>query len=384
MEPGFANMNASTNGTTVSYSLAYGELIFGAIVVIIILITGIVGNSMIILSVILSKRLRTSTNAFVVSLSVADLLTCLFLPWYAVAFLGKNGWVLPKAEWLCGATGFMIFTCTGVSLYNLAAIGVNRLIYLTRPFLYPHIYKPWVVAIMIAFTWLIPGGILIILLLSGIGGFGYETVDYPSCSDLDDVSGADAFDLAQTVVGLPVPLITIIVCYTWILIHIKRHFKRTKRRESELARYSTIDPESEAGKRGQEKMDQITRQELEITKNLFLVVCAFFTCFLIFFVANVIDNAGHFVFYAALPTFANSAINFFIYASRHPQFKVVLRCMITCKYHDIPEPSDFLKKLIARDEWGQLGFSRSGSSRGSSRSTRSRLSSTRSQKTEAP
>ena len=340
----------STNTTDVPYSLAYGELIFASVIVITILVTGIIGNSMIIFSVILSKKLRTSTNAFVVSLSVADMLTCLFLPWYVVAFLGKDGWILPEAEWLCGATGFMVFTCTGVSLYNLAAIAINRLIYLTRPFQYQNIYKPWVVAVMVVFTWLIPGGILIILMLSGIGGFGYETVDYPSCSDLDDVYGADAFDLAQTVVGLPVPLITIVICYTWILIHIKRHFKRRKDREAQLVSYSSSahDPESTSScstKRGQEKLNEITRQELEITKNLFLVVCAFFTCFLIFFVANVIDNAGHFVFYAALPTFANSAINFFIYASRHPQFKIVLRCMIQCRYADIPEPSDVLKRL---------------------------------------
>lgn len=342
------------NGTDqpAPYSLAYGELIFGSVVMIIILITGIIGNSMIIGSVILSKRLRTSTNAFVVSLSCADLLTCLFLPWYVVAFLGRHGWALPKAEWLCGATGFMVFACTGVSLYNLAAIAINRLVYLTQPFKYHDIYRPWVVAVMIASAWLIPGGIMAILVICGVGGVGYETVDYPSCSDLDDVTGADAFNLAQTVVGLPIPLITIIVCYVLIYNHIRRHFGRKKAREAELMEYQTdvvADHDAESGggakKRAKDNLAKISEQELQITKNLFIVVCAFFLCFLVFFAANVVPNSGHFVFYAALPTFANSAVNFFIYASRHPQFKVVLWCMITCRYADIPEPSDTLRAL---------------------------------------
>ncbi|XP_072030134.1 somatostatin receptor type 5-like [Amphiura filiformis] len=293
----------SMSSTPAPYVLAYGELVFASVILIIILIAGIIGNSMIIFSVIFSRKLRTSTNAFVVSLAVADLLTSLFLPWYVTAFLGKDGWPLPRAEWLCGATGFMVFTC----------------------------------------------GIIVVFLLAGIGGFGYETVDYPSCSDLDDINGAGVFNLVQVVVGFPIPLVTIIVCYTLIYIHIRRHFKNKMARQlSQMNHMKTATGDAENCNHHEEQLTEIAKQELQITKNLFLVVCAFFACFLPFFVANAIPNAGHFVFYASLPTFGNSAINFGIYASRHPQFKVVLGCMIKCKYADIPEPSNVLKAILGR------------------------------------
>ncbi len=339
-----------TTAVPIPYTIAYGELVFASIVLLLIFIAGIIGNSMIIWSVVLSKKLRTSTNAFVVSLAVADFLTCLFLPWYVTAFLGKDGWPLPKAEWLCGATGFMVFACTGASLYNLAAIALNRLIYIIRPFQYKCIYRPWTIVVMVILTWLIPGGTIVVFLLVGIGGFGYETVDYPSCSDLDDIAGADIFNLVQTVVGFPIPLVTIIICYTWIYVHIRRHFKNKMARQISQMNHMKTATSDAACDRHEEQLTEIAKQELEITKNLFLVVCAFFACFLPFFVTNAIPNAGHFVFYASLPTFCNSAINFGIYASRHPHFKVVLGCMIKCQYSDIPEPSNVLKMILNKQQ----------------------------------
>ena len=35
---------------------------------------------------------------------------------------------------------------------------------------------------------------------------------------------------------------------------------------------------------------------------------------------------------------ANSALNFVIYARKHPEFKEVLGCMMGCSYADIPQP----------------------------------------------
>ena len=306
--------NSMANTTDPPYSLAYGELVFGATLVIIISISGIIGNTMIIFSTCISRKLRTSTNVFVVSLGVADLLTCLFLPWFAVALLGKNGWALPYAEWLCGMSAIILYICTGVGLYNLAAIAVNRLLYLTRPFQYKTIYKPLHVFIMVALTWVIPGGFILSFIVAGIGQFGYETVDYPSCSDFDDVPGADTFNIAQTLIAFPFPIITIIVCYSWIYVHIKRYFNRRRNRKLELSQYDrTIGRFS----RSVEDLAEIDQQELEITKYLFVVVCAFFVRLLPLFIGNAIPNNEHYNYYATLPTLANSSFNFFIYIMWH-------------------------------------------------------------------
>ena len=254
-----------------------------------------------------------------------------------------------NAEWLCRATAFILYNCTGVSLYNLAAIAINRLVYLTRPFQYEKVYKPWKVAIMIIVTWFIPFGFLSIVVLAGYGKFGYETVDYPSCSDLDDVPGADIFNIAQTLVAFPIPVITIIVCYTWIYIHIRRHFKRKRERETHMIKIGngTLTAEQMQGSR--ENLLEIDMQELEITKYLFAIVITFFVCFLGLFIGTAIPNSGHYNFYSTLPTLANSAINFFIYAGMHPQFKVVLRSMMMCRHPEISKPFKVVKNHPSTD-----------------------------------
>ena len=53
---------------------------------------GFIGNIMVILVVILCKKLQTRTNAFVVNLATADLLTCTASPFNSVALFSLSGW----------------------------------------------------------------------------------------------------------------------------------------------------------------------------------------------------------------------------------------------------------------------------------------------------
>ena len=272
------------------YQLAYGELVVGSIGVLIIFVAGVIGNSLIIWSVILSKKLQTSTNAFVVNLSVADLLTCLFLPWSVAAGLGENEWPLPNAEWLCAITGFTIDTCLTISLFSLVLIAVNRLIYLTRSLKYKAIYKPWSIAVMIALTWFLTGGFFITLPLAGIGEFGYRRYEgYQVCSykkNLDYV-----IQIFQNIAGLT-SLFIIIICYTLIFIHIRRHFQNRKDHQAEQMASMTTGGNREAVHTScnDNKLAEINKHELQITKNLFIVMCAFIVCWLPIIISNLLPE----------------------------------------------------------------------------------------------
>ena len=63
--------------------------VFAALCVL-ISVVGTVGNLSVVVCMAMSKKLRTVTNVFVVNLAVADLLSCLSLPWQAVAVLGDG------------------------------------------------------------------------------------------------------------------------------------------------------------------------------------------------------------------------------------------------------------------------------------------------------
>ena len=386
-----SNVTNQTSNSTVATNLSSWENIFTAVLVALIAAMGIVGNTMIILAMAFSRKLQTSTNAFVVSLSVADLLTSFFLIWYMVGLLGQDHWPLPKVEWLCAVTAFVIFGCTGTSIYTLAAIGMNRLILITKPNVYRRIFTSWKLGLLVALPWFIPYSSVSILVLTGIGAFGYDKSDL-SCSDLDLHKNGDLFNLAQMLIGFPVPLLMIVVSYGWIYVYLKKHFRKQKANLDESVNsrskvshtgvsvstgqsvtsdqgiiYNSCDATDEQSKTttgvpkpgsnameeslampSTRKRDQISRQQIEITKNLFVVVCAFLACFAPYFVLNLLlEQSQAYIFIGILP-FTNSTINFAIYACKHPDFKAVLRCMMRCSYTDIPQPSRLLKFLLSK------------------------------------
>ena len=177
------------------------------------------------------------------------------------------------------------------------------------------------------------------------------------CGVVSTSDNRNIYSLYVTLVGFPIPFLMITISYIWIYVHLKKHFKQRRRsiRHSSSMRTIVISsnshldsPTHHSPSRDLErqKISEESQREIEITKNLFLVVCSFFLCFLPFFILKApIKRALHGLFYTRVLTLGNSAINFFIYARRHPQFKHILGLMIRCSYSEIPQPSRFLKKF---------------------------------------
>ncbi len=326
-------------------TIHYAERVFSGIVILIIIFVGCVGNSLIISSVILSRKLRTSTNVFVVSLSTADIMTSLALTVFLLPRFHKSGWPLPNHKWLCGASAFVVFTCTGVSLYNLSAIAVNRLLLIIKPNLYKKVYTPLNMILMLTLIWFIPISVCLFLPLADIGGFGFDSTDY-TCSDQDDHPKADIFNMAQIISVFPIPLLLIILSYSWIGCHIKAHFKRQL--QNELSNFAGRQADQDHRQVTTGRRENIKREQLEITKNLFTCVCIFFICYLPYFVASVIPGSTHAVYNLQLLVLANSCLNPVAYSQKHPHFKDVINKLVHCRYSEIPEPSDMLQSIRRR------------------------------------
>ncbi|CAL1535839.1 unnamed protein product, partial [Lymnaea stagnalis] len=98
------------------YGLAYG-LIF---------LSAIVGNVMVIVVVVTTPCLHTQTNLFIANLAVADVLVAIFC--IPITFLHEiySGW--PFGPVLCKMTPYIQGVAVCVSVYNLAAIAIDRLL----------------------------------------------------------------------------------------------------------------------------------------------------------------------------------------------------------------------------------------------------------------
>ncbi|XP_072029778.1 protein trapped in endoderm-1-like [Amphiura filiformis] len=377
------SMYTVTNGSEESAStgivIAYWERVIVGIIYLVIFLLGIIGNSMVIIAVILSRKLREPTNCMITNLAVSDLLTCLMLIWNVVALLSKSGW--PIAGWICSLAGTVIYTSSGTSLYSLAIIGVNRLIKITKPKYFPKIYTYRNVGIMIFLTWITPLPLILIPPLLGVGQIGYDESDY-TCSDVELHPKSDTYNYFQLAV-IPIPLFTIIICYSWILTHIRRHFKLQRIRRSfssslnrKPSSFAISESEftSSPGPGSSKKSffsssisnmkingvtsspqrtheDRIDSQQLAVTMNLFYVVLAFLICSLPYLLALLLAglvNTDHFMIYAGAILLASSAINPVIYAWKHPHFKIVLKAMVLCRFQDIPQPSWATKRVVKR------------------------------------
>jgi 7 transmembrane receptor (rhodopsin family) len=82
---GLFNSTTTVISPSESYEMEITDLIFVVLFCLLIIIT-IIGNTLVIISVITTRRLRTVTNCFVMSLAVADWMVGVFVMPPAVAY----------------------------------------------------------------------------------------------------------------------------------------------------------------------------------------------------------------------------------------------------------------------------------------------------------
>lgn len=309
-----------------------------------VFITGTFGNSLVILSVLFSRKLRTFTNVFVVNLSVSDLLICSAITMNIVALLSREGFPLP--EWICAGAAFLTFTGGGCSIYTLAAIAFSRWAVITRSI---STQRNWFTSkklvVMVAFTWIFPAVIAFLPPFLGLGELGYAE-KYGTCSHKTSHELSDFYSLLQGALFYPAPLVVIVVCYYKVFSFVKRNAKHIVE-QAETSSTSAGQPnQNYLHSRNQLTIKKrLTMRQIEITKNLFYVVLAFLICITPFAVSLMIPPSDPVIPWTSALLLFNSCVNPIIYATKHPNFKSIFRQIVTCHWGQIPEPSKFLKLL---------------------------------------
>ena len=114
-------------------------------------VLSLAGNSLICLALYRNRRLRTTTNFYVLSLAVADIIPAIFFPFHSAASWLRR-W--PFRYTFCQVTGFLVQFWAQVSLCILALASINRYFCVLKPHKYPVFFAKKKTILSILFIWL--------------------------------------------------------------------------------------------------------------------------------------------------------------------------------------------------------------------------------------
>ena len=376
----------SDDGTDFELSLPVHRILL-ATLLIVIFIVGFMSNVLVILAVALSRRLQTTTNVFVINLACADIALSGLLWFHVVTLYSFAG--LPFSEALCVSAASLTLTCLGSSAISLTLIAFNRYFLIThKPTSYIKIYTPLNIGLMVALSWIYPVIIIVIGTQTGLGHLGYSH-KYKVCTQDTSHYNSDYLSLLGGLAVLTPSVILILACYLKIYFHVRSHNRQLYRSRSiegmsditnttaptspenhRLSRSLQVpiapnEPSSgnsndfdnhNGGSNGMttvlslqsQRAKKARKQQIEITKNLFLVVCVFLICVLPATIASLVPSSDPAIPWITIILIFNSCVNPFIHASRHPNFKTVFKSILSLNCRAIPDGSWRTKRSRSR------------------------------------
>ena len=193
--------------------------VFGYVYIVIILL-GVMTNTLIILTVLLTKYLRKRlANWFVISLTVSGLLfSCLIIPCYSYTLTTGSA----MSDIACKFVTFGDWFLSGAAVLNLTAMALNRyfVIIWTKK---TKLTSVQCVLIMICLCYIVPA----VLVLPGLTGTAAEAgfdIASSRCTLIEKTS--KQFKMLMIMILAAGPILIIIYCYCHILYEVRKSRKR--------------------------------------------------------------------------------------------------------------------------------------------------------------
>ncbi|XP_001199383.2 rhodopsin, GQ-coupled-like [Strongylocentrotus purpuratus] len=329
-------MEASPQSPVEAPTLAFHHRVIAVLVLAGLAIIGLFGNTLVIFSVITTKKLRTVTNVLVVNLAVADILTCSSLPFQIAGLLSQTG-KYPIPEIICAIIAGVTSTSVCCSVSNLVAIGFVRWYVITRSIRgHQGINTPRNIAKVVLIIWMESIALIIIPPVLGVGTLGYSRY-YGLCTLSDTNPLAFVYVMFQGAVIITALILTL-TFYGLILRHVLQHNKQFRDKFADDKASDSSSAETQQNKTSSSTSQDsrppmikaINQKEIEITKNVFTVVCLFMICFVAQSVNFLIPGLSLSTLYGYMILMANSMVNPIIYGLKHPNFQEAFK-RILCR-----------------------------------------------------
>lgn len=342
--------SAQSNGTTVSHCEVilqdtaapppeYGEVGLYAVSFVLLLVPllTIFGNSVTILAVLTHRKLRTKTNAFIVSLAIADLcVSLLVMPFGIYQQANNKVWLLGNT--LCRlSASFDVMMCT-VSIFHLSSLAIDRYLAICRPFLHERMTVRKTVG-MLVFCWVTPVFISFLPIMNGWNEIGIE--DYLSCAFPPDAQ------VCVFIVNIPFAVVcSLIAFYIPVIFMCICNVKIYMAASTQAQNIRALEEAGTQNHMSHHKRKKF-RHETKAAKTLGIIMGCFGVCWFPFFILNIIDPIiGYRIPYipwmvALWLGYINSMMNpvLYFFFNRHFNyaFHRLLRCRVCMGVRDYDE-----------------------------------------------
>ncbi|XP_063078289.1 trace amine-associated receptor 13c-like [Engraulis encrasicolus] len=319
----------SVNGSCVrgSYSLAtqlvLHALLWGAMA------TTVLGNLVVMVSIVHFRCLHTPTNMLVMSLALADLLLGVTVMPFSITRSVDGCWYYGDAFCLLHSSFDMFLT--SVSIFHLIFIAVDRHQAVCNPLLYPSRVTLPVAWLMIAVSWCVAAAYSFSLLYTranvrGLDDFLRSIYCVGSCNLLFNA----LWGALDTLIAFFLPCSVMVGLYAKIFSVAKVQARKI---EDVSRGHASV------------KLSSNNAKEHKAAKTLGIVVGAFICCWMPFFVNSIVDPYTNFSTPAILFEiftwlgYFNSTLNPIIYGLFYPWFRKTLYLIVTLKIFS-PHSSD--------------------------------------------
>ncbi|KAJ8026001.1 Alpha-2A adrenergic receptor [Holothuria leucospilota] len=357
-------------------------LIFKIVILGSLIVCGVVGNTLVVISVFKFRTLRIVANYFIVSLAAADLMVSfLVMPMALHQEITQGHWKLGAG--ICDLwVAVDVLTCTS-SIWNLCSISVDRFLAINHPIQYAIRRTPTMAAIVIISMWLFCFMISIPALVA-VGGFD-ESKGQGECA----LNVSPIFQISSSMLSFYFPCFILLFVYYKIYRSVQALSKRRpgekvpdKKRvlrenaskvetlttkvdtmASHVDQMDTLKVHTQPNGSGSSCMSELphteatsqqptksiskrtghqTTKRISVAKErratsvLAIVVTVFICCWLPFFITNVLIGIGCNITFQTFNAvtwlgWANSAANPLIYTIFNREFRHAFRKILTCR-----------------------------------------------------
>ncbi|XP_077163906.1 melatonin-related receptor [Paroedura picta] len=210
-----------------------------AAVLIFTIVVDVVGNGLLIASVLRNPKLRNAGNLFVVSLSAADLVVAVYPYPLILSAIFHNEWTMGHIH--CQISGFLMGISVIGSIFNITAIAVNRYCYICHSLWYDRLFNLKNTYCYLCLTWLLT--LVAIVPNFFVGSLQYDHRIY-SCTFAQTVS--QSYTIAVVAIHFIIPLSIVTFCYLqiWILViqvkHRVRQYCKQRLRAADIRNFLTM------------------------------------------------------------------------------------------------------------------------------------------------